>query len=455
MRRALRILQVNYSDLGGGAERVAADLFRRYGARGHDSWLAVSRRLTDDGQVVTIPNEARRSAWARFWNRKGERVRAQAGGQLPRVLAGGLKAVGEPLRALKVLGGREDFDFPGTRELLALTPAPPDIVHGHNLVEKFFDLRALAWLSRRVPVVLTLHDQWLFTGHCVYSMGCGRWEGRCGSCPDLKIYPAVRRDATAGNWRRKAEIYRQSRVYVASPSRWLMEQARRSMLRPAIIESRVIPNGVDLSAFSPGDRGAARRRLGLPLDARIALFVANKARSNQFKDYATVERAVLKAAQGARRGQNLFLCVGEAAGRAGDDAAVRFVGYEKNPARLADYYRAADVFIHAARADNFPTTILEAMACGLPVIATEVGGIGEQVTDSVTGFLVPAGDSEAIAARLKLVLNDASLRDNLGARAAAEARARFDLERQADAYLDWYEEILKSGDEHSALRGEG
>jgi glycosyltransferase involved in cell wall biosynthesis len=139
----------------------------------------------------------------------------------------------------------------------------------------------------------------------------------------------------------------------------------------------------------------------------------------------------------------LFLALGQAGPeeRIGP-AVVRFVPYQTDPKAVAGYYQAADVYVHAARADTFPNTVLEALACGIPVVATAVGGIPEQVEDGRTGFLVPVGDAPALAERLTQLLSEHDLRVRLGIQAAAAARSRFDLERQADAYLDWYRDLV-------------
>src|SRR5207249_2562667 len=131
-------------------------------------------------------------------------------------------ALADPAARIDYHLGREDFRFPGTRELLSLTPEPPDVFHAHNLHGGYFDLRLLPALSRRSPFVLTLHDAWLLSGHCAHSLDCERWLGGCGACPDLSLYPAVKRDATAQNWQQKRRIYADARLHVATPSRWLM-----------------------------------------------------------------------------------------------------------------------------------------------------------------------------------------------------------------------------------------
>ena len=209
--RPLSILTVSPSETGGGAEMVARALFDACRRRGHRMTMAVGRRRTDDPDVFAFDHDRYRSAWARLW------LRAAASG-MPR-----LANIGQPRRWLERRLGREDMDFPGTAQLLDRVGRPVDLLHAHNLHGLgggFFDLRALPGLTRRVPVALTLHDAWLLTGHCAHSFDCDRWRAGCGSCPDITIPEAIRRDASAENWLRKKEIFRDCRLHVATPSRW-------------------------------------------------------------------------------------------------------------------------------------------------------------------------------------------------------------------------------------------
>jgi glycosyltransferase involved in cell wall biosynthesis len=445
-KERIRILQVSTSDGRGGAEKVAYNLHRAYLARGYPAWLAVGYKRMDDDHVLIIPNDAYRSAWARFWLRAGWALdplvrRVKEAGRLQRWIS---KGVGQPRRLWTILQGHEDLDFPATWRLLDLVPERPDIVHCHNLHGGYFDLRALPWLSRQVPVVLTLHDAWLLSGHCAHSFDCERWKTGCGQCPDLSIYPAVKRDATAYNWRRKRDIYAQSRLYVATPSRWLMRKVEQSMLAPAVQEARVIPNGIDLSVFrTAADRGAVRAALGLPQDAKILLFAANGIRRSLWRDFEMMRSAVARVAERMGGQSVLFLALGEDAvperiGR----ATVQFVPYQKDPKVVARYYQASDVYVHAARADTFPNTVLEALACGTPVVATAVGGIPEQVGEGRTGFLVSPGDADGMASRIVAILEGEDLRGRLIREAVRQAQERFGLERQVGEYFLWYHDIL-------------
>jgi glycosyltransferase involved in cell wall biosynthesis len=178
--------------------------------------------------------------------------------------------------------------------------------------------------------VLTLHDAWLLAGHCAHSFNCERWKTGCGNCQDLSIYPGIRLDATAYNWRRKAEIYRKSRLHVVTPCRWLMDKVEQSMQKLGIVASKVIPNGVDLKVFHPADQAKTREELRLPHGAKILLFAANGIRTNIWKDYETLRSTLAKIAE--TRSKVLCIALGEAAppGRIAD-VEIQFIPYQKDP----------------------------------------------------------------------------------------------------------------------------
>ena len=455
MKNRLNILQVSTADRGGGAEQVAWNLFRAYPEYGHGSWLAVRTKKTDHPNVIPLASDVFRSGWARFW--LSLREKQQDAYWMDR-----LALIAEPTRFLKIRQGVEDFEYPATWQLLDLIPEPPDVVHCHNLHTAYFDLRTLSALSRRVPVILTVHDEWLLTGHCAYTLECDRWKTGCGMCPDLQIYPAISRDATAYNWRRKKNIFADSRLYISAPCHWLLEEMQQSMVASGIVESRIIPYGIDLSNFHPSDRRAVRAKLGIPDGAKVLLFAANGVRRNPFKDYETIRAAVAQVSERMPSQDVLFIALGEdLPGEQIGNISVRFVPYETDIGVVANYFQAADLYVHAAKADTFPNAVLEALACGTPVIATAVGGIPEQVkslgnsdiamsnwqsfgVDEATGVLVKPADAGAMACAIERLLKNGNLRCRLAENAANDARQRFDQKREVMEYLDWYQEIEDS-----------
>jgi glycosyltransferase involved in cell wall biosynthesis len=353
--------------------------------------------------------------------------------------------------------GSEDFGFVGCRSLLAGCTHRPDILQTHNLHGGYFNLAELPKLCRILPVVLTLHDSWLFSGHCAHGIDCERWITGCGRCPDLSIYPAISRDATAWNWMRKARIFSRCRLHVIAPSRWLLDRARRSLIWPAVINSVVIPNGVDLQTFRIQDRDACRRQWDLPNDASVIMFAANGIRNNPFKDFQTL-RAALEILGREAHQRVIALAVGdEPRVEMLGSVELRFIRFQRDQSAMASLYGASDVYLHLARVDTFPTTVLEAMACGLPVVGTAVGGIPEQVRiradnsatrmeEPATGILVAPGNAADAAAAVQLLISDTELCRAMGIQGRFVAEQEYSIGRQAARYLDFYSRCIQGPD---------
>ena len=448
-QRPVCVLQVSPADVGGGAEKVALDLHRALLERGMESWLAVARASrADEAGLLAIPTEAATPAWTRSLLAAADRTGAaeRPGDRGPRwAVDRALRLAADPAHMRRVLSGLEDFDFPATAAIPSLPPRRPDVLHLHNLHGAYFDIRGLPALSAARPTILTMHDAWLLTGHCVYPMECRGWRTACVTCPYLDRPIPIRRDRAADNNRIKREALAGGRVHLAAPSRWLADMAAESGHAALAAEVRVIPNGVDTDVFRPGDRALSRAGLGLPADALIVLFAARSVSTSEFKGFETLEAALPAIAAGCDPGRELLLVALGAEGPDADlgGARVRFVPFVDDPAAVAEYYRAADVYLHPSRAESFGLAVLEAMACGTPVVASNVGGIPEIVQDGVSGLLVAVGDADALAAAALCVLNDRDVRERLAAAGAQRARTVFPFARQVDAYLDWYAELTE------------
>ena len=417
------MLQINTADAGGGAEAVASELHLALIARGLSPVLAVGFRRTNLPSVVELP----RAGWLA--------AKAAACGW-PRA-ARAVRALADPGVALDLARGREDFRFPGSYTTLALAESS-DVVHLHNLHGGYFDLRLLPRLSRLRATVITLHDEWTFTGHCALTLGCERWRDGCGLCPHLDVYPRLRRDGTAFNLSRKQEIWSSSRLHVVAPTSWLLERAQASVLRRAAVSWNLIPNGVDVELFKPRDREAARAELGISPDASVIVFTAAAARSNTFKDLTTLEQALdlIGKTQGP---PVVALTAGQSDKRRRlGRVELSYLGFVDRSS-LARLYSAADLYVHAARAEVQPLSLIEALASGLPAVASAVGGIPDVVRHGETGLLVSPGDPIAMAAAIEQLLDDAVGRAKMGDAAAFDARSRFAHADHVAAYLRIYD----------------
>jgi len=452
-QKPLSILQINTTDKTGGAAQVAWMLHESFKKHGLNSWLAVGYQKSEDTQVVTLPNRETSGLWGRYWASIANKIsQKEIKSPFEQFLLSQSERLVNPIRSLMrywdYQQGRENFRFPGIWKISRLLPDGPDVILTHNLHGGYFDLRALPFLSRQAPLILCLSDAWLLSGHCAHSLGCERWKIGCGRCPNLTIYPAVQRDNTANNWRRKRRIYTQSHFYIITPAHWLMAKVDQSMLADSVLKSQVIPHGVDLSIYQPGEQSSARAILDLPQDAWVVAFAGKSTRENPFKDFDTVFQAIKTAAENFKGRRIIFLSLGSN-GKSSSEMAgsleIRHVPYVSNPTQLATYYQAMDVYLHAApiEGETFGLTIAEAKACGVPVIGTATGGISEQIIDGENGFLTPPGDAPTMAQRLITLLNDETLRNAMKEQAVSDARQRFDLTRMAADYLNFIQLVVE------------
>jgi glycosyltransferase involved in cell wall biosynthesis len=321
-----------------------------------------------------------------------------------------------------------------------------DIVHIHCIHGGFFSYLALPGLATRKATVFTFHDMWPFTGHCIYSYECERWRTGCGSCPHPETIPPISRDTTAIEWRLKARVYRRAPITVITPSTWLTRIARASRML-AHLAIHHIPYGLDTDAYRPLDRGDCRRVLGLRSDAHVLVLAATTMDDRQPEGYRKggdlLVRALMNLPSGLRENTQLLImgAGGEAVARAAGRSAVN-LGFVQGDRMKAIAYSAADVLVFPTRADNMPLVLLEAMACGTPLVSFAVGGVPDMVRPGVTGELAAPEDATGLAAAIVRLLNQSwrlpSIRENCRSIAVRE----YSLDVYVARHLELYRELL-------------
>lgn len=317
-----------------------------------------------------------------------------------------------------------------------------DLVQLYNTHGGYFSHSVLGVASRRKPFVWRLSDMWPLTGHCCYSYECDRWKTGCGACPLLSDEPALREDRTALLWRAKQRIYADANVTLVAPSRWIAGLAAQSpLVKHWPVE--IIPNGLNLTVFRPIRQAAAREVLGLPQDEALILF--SSVETKAYRKGGTFVAEAVHALKGKTRLPFRLLVVGNRASEWEKvvDAPVTAIDAVKDDHLLATVYSAADVFLHPALADNLPNGVLESLACGTPVVAFDVGGVGEAVRPMETGYLARHKDAQDLAVGLQRLLDDDDLRRRLGLRGRAVAEAEYDMELQTQRFEALYQRVLR------------
>jgi hypothetical protein len=306
----------------------------------------------------------------------------------------------------------------------------------------FLDLGAFfGWLPAGLPLVWTLHDMGNFTGGCSQDLGCGKFTEQCGACPQLGS--SDEGDLTRDSWHRKKKYYstlRSNRLHIVTPSCWLGEQVNRSPLLSRFSRS-VIPYGLDLEVFKPRDRRFSREVLGIPQEAKVILFVSNGLHTH-LKGF----KHLVGALEGMSSSNGIFLsCLGFGSSPEIERFPHAHIPSMTNDRSLSMVYSAADVFVLPSLADNLPNTMLEALACGTPVVGFATGGIPDGVRPGVTGLLAKTGDTaELRAAILEMLGNDAK-RAEMSANCRRIALAEYDLGLQTNRYVELYTEMLRRG----------
>jgi glycosyltransferase involved in cell wall biosynthesis len=297
---------------------------------------------------------------------------------------------------LDVFHAQHPFLLGGTARRLARRLGRPLVFTHHTHYEKYAHYVPLPrWLVERIAI---------------------RWSARFAGRSDLVIAPS---EAVAAALRARG---------VTTP-----------------IE--VVPSGVPLSVFGPGDRARARTALGLPARLPILLYVGRLDREKSVELLLDAFSRVSEVLPDAR-----FLLVGQGsrteklrvrarASPAGD--RVSFVGVKPREA-LPDYYRAADLFCFASQTETQGLVLAEAHACGLPAVAVRAAGVEEVVRDGETGLLVKAEPGALAEAMLALLLDPAT-RQTMSERAVQVASREFDADRQAERVAALYARVIEGG----------
>lgn len=316
----------------------------------------------------------------------------------------------------------------------------PDLLHLHWVSYGFLRVETLATIG--LPIVWTLHDSWPFSGGCHLPGECRKYEGECGACPVLGSSDTE--DLSRRVWRRKQRSYRAARMTFVAPSRWMAARARASsLLRGHAVE--IIPNGVDMVQYAPGDRQSARELLGLPRDRQIILFGARHALSDRNKGFDLLCAALGQLSPELRH-QSTLVLFGETTRLPLPSLGMEIIthGEVKDEAAIVALYRSANLLVVPSREENLPNMVSEAMACGLPCVAFDVGGIADQILHRENGCLVPALNTGALSAEIAWLLESADTRSFLERNAREHAVKSFSLERVSIQHLALYRQLVGS-----------
>ncbi len=271
----------------------------------------------------------------------------------------------------------------------------PDIIHLHNIHGYYINVGILFDFLKECnkPVVWTLHDCWPFTGHCAYydSLQCFKWESECNNCPGIADYPKSFVDASRTNFYAKQKLFSGvPNLHLVTPSQWLAGEVKRSFLSD--YPCHVIANGIDLGLF----RGKQSQQIEKD-ERKVILGVASEWTERKgFADFIALSNRI-------NHKKMKIVMVGVTSQQKNELERYGIQGVEKTNGidELVKFYQSASIFFNPTYDDNFPTTNLEALACGTPVLTYKTGGSPESLTSSC-GIVVEKGDLDAVIQHLDI-----------------------------------------------------
>lgn len=415
----MRVLIVNTSERTGGAAIAANRLMHALNNNGVETRMLVRDRKTDAAEVVNIPQ-----TWRLKANFLWERGVIWSANNLSKqnIFQVDIANCGTDITSM------DAFHW-------------ADVIHLHWVNQGFLSLDDLdRIMASGKPVVVTLHDQWYFTGICHYSGICEKYKSQCEKCPMLK---GQKMDLAKKVFDRKRTIYRNRNITFVGCSRWMADLARQSALTRGLTVTNV-PNAIDTDVFTPMDKTAARKKFNLPENMRLLLFGAQRITDKRKGFRFLVEACEHIAMHHPTLPGHLGVVV-----LGGDAESVKealplpvyTVNYLSNETDIAQLYNAADLFVTPSLQDNLPNTIVEAMSCGVPCVGFNVGGIPEMINHKQDGYVADYCDSIDFAQGISWCLNEARL-PALSAAARTTALVTYAEAVAAQRYLAIYQQSL-------------
>lgn len=314
-----------------------------------------------------------------------------------------------------------------------------DVIHLHWINGGMLSLQSVEKiLASGKPIVWTLHDMWPFTGVCHYAHDCDHYTEHCHDCPQMSS--RKHHDVAFRTFTRKAELLDGADIQFVACSHWLGNMATNSRLLHGR-KITCIPNPINTNLFCPRPKHPARMALGLPTDKRLILFSSHRLTDERKGLHYLKEAAILLAAEHPEWKERLgIVLLGknmEPSAYADIPFAVYPLSYVSDEKRLVEVYNAVDLFAVPSLQDNLPNTVVEAMACGVPCIGFNVGGIPEMIDHLHNGYVAEYKNVADLAGGIHWLLTEGEY-DILSREAARKAANTYGEGSVAMKYIGIY-----------------
>lgn len=383
----MRVLIVNTSENTGGAAVAANRLKEALNNNGIKAKMLVRDKESDDITVAQL-NKSWHQKWDFLWERFVIYMR--------------LHFKRDNLFLIDIANAGTDITK--TREF-----KEADVIHLSWINQGMLSLKGIRKiLESHKPVVWTMHDLWPASSICHYARNCRNYEKQCGNCPLLPGNGSSN-DLSARIWRKKRKILERNSILFVTCSRWLADKAKKSGL---LSGQKVIsiPNPIDSRAFAKENREEARLYAGLPEGKKLILFVSQRVTDKRkgMDYFITAINKMVEAHPEMKDNCGIAILGGKAEELADKLPLPSYpLGYVCEEKKIASIYNSVDLFVLPSLEDNLPNTIMEAMACGVPCVGFNTGGIPEMIDHLKNGYVAEYKSSDDLARGIHWVLSEA------------------------------------------------
>jgi glycosyltransferase involved in cell wall biosynthesis len=418
----MRVLIINTSEKMGGAAIAAGRLVDALNNNGIKTTMLVRDKQTERLTVVPVSQ-----SWVNLWKFLYERAVIWMAN---RFSTRNLFAVDIANRGIDITA------LPEFREA--------DIIHLHWVNQGMLSLKQIRKIvDSGKPVVWTMHDMWPFTGICHYAGDCTRYLSECSHCPLLRGGGSAH-DLSRLVFQKKLAYIADRKVTFVACSQWLEGLARKAALLQG---QRVtnIPNAINTHLYRPMNRQEARTKCGLPQEKQLLLFGSMKITDERkgFRYLAEACRKLVELEPTLRERIGVVV-VGKESAQLSEQIPFRVysMDYVSDEKRLVEIYNAVDLYVTPSLQDNLPNTIVEAMACGIPCVGFQVGGIPQMIDHLHNGYVAEYRSADDLANGIRWALTEGGYA-GLSEEARRKAVNSYSEERIARRYQELYNQVIK------------
>lgn len=313
-----------------------------------------------------------------------------------------------------------------------------DIVHYHLLHNYMISYAMFPELAKTKPSVLTIHDPWLFTGHCIYPMDCTKWEHeQCEACPHLNRHFPLKEDMASYLWRLKKEIFSCMDIDIVVASQWMLDLARRSPITAHIKDVHLIPFGIDTDLFcDTRDKDVTRAKLGIP-SSHVVLFFRSD--PSEYKGASYIQEMLDCLAPSH---PITLLTVGMIGLIKKGNHEIVEMGWVNDDEQMADLYGASDIFLMPSVAEAFGLMAIEAMSSGLPIVVFSGTSLPSVTCAPECGIVIENKDANQFARVVERLINNEQERNVRGKLGRTLALKHYRSEDHFRKLLELYGDIL-------------